>query len=194
MEFLATFFGTICASIFGSNIVLLGKSDYSFLRMKENKTKKFLFLLCFYLIEAIALGFVAFGVAKLAAKVEMIRYLSIVIFALVIGLFVLGGYILTDKVEKFKELKPMLIPALLNSSLLAVALTIFSLSEPSVALLIGNCLGLPLGYVLSFFVFTPIAVRIEESTAPKGFKTVPLILVSTALFILGFAMLTKFNF
>ncbi len=201
MSYLATFF----TCLFANSILLQGKgvnavSDYA----KTKKGKGLLFL--FYLIAAVVIGFVAYGYTYLIDAVpgwiegkegwewlnSAVTYVQPVIFVLAMAILLGIFYALVQLSPKLKEeIKPESFNLLLNTSLFAIALSIlaFAGGNDDFTLLIVNIFGLPAGYLLSFLIFEPILDRIQASNASKGFKGVPLMLVTMAGMCLCFASL-----
>ncbi len=201
MSYLATFF----TCLFANSLLLEGKgvnavTDYA----KTKKGKAILFL--FYLIAAVIMGFVAYGYTYLIDAVpgwvegkesltwlsDTVTYCEPVVFVLAMAIILGIFYALVQLSPKMKdEIKPESFNLLLNTSLFAIALSILSLAggTDDFKLLLVNIFGLPAGYLLSFLVFEPILDRIKASNASKGFKGVPLMLVTMAGMCLCFASL-----
>ena len=202
MTYLATFF----TCIFANSVLLQGKGANS-VRDYANIKKYRGLLFFFYVVAAIAIGFIAYGYSLFLANTlpdligdnadlnwlkDCFTYIEPVVFVLALA-FILGIFYaliqLSPKVAN--DLKPESLSILLNTSLFAIALSIVTLASGTddFLLILVNIFGLPAGYLLSFLVFEPILDRIQASNAPKGFKGAPLMLICMAGMCLCFASL-----
>lgn len=187
-----TFFSGLISSIFANNLVIAGYSLKANQQAgKRNPYRWVLFLL--YFVEALLLSFAALGFRALKADHPIFNYLSILVFVILDALMTGIFYYLIRPLFK-DEVKASLgedyLSLLLNSSLLAIAISILSLAEDaSFGLILGTMLGLPLGFLLSSYVFTAIEERLEANET-KTYMRVPLLLLSLAGLALGLTMMS----
>jgi hypothetical protein len=184
MEFLAGFF----TSLFANNLVLSGKGVNLFASFATQKTSHKIILFGFYVIAAVILGLVAYLLAAIAAqneafRINLIPYQILILVGVMVVLTLV--FVLITKLCHLDDLKSDYLNVALNTSLLAIGLIVLSLQKAEPGLILANIIGLPVGFLLSVFVFEPIADRIEISDAPTAFKGIPLLLISTAALLLA---------
>lgn len=188
MEYLTTFF----VSLFAGNLVLTGRGASLVSQYSEAKRYRPLLLL-FYVIAGLAIGASAYGLNLLLDLHPVMQYVQPLFFVLILAILVAVFYALICLSPKMKEnLRPEWLGILLNTSLFAVAMSVLSLvgTTSDIWAIVASACGLPLGYVLTIVVFEPIVERIRISNALKGFKTMPLVLITMAGMCLCFASLT----
>lgn len=203
MAYLTTFF----TSIFANSVLLDGQGINTVSDFAKIRSKRKFWIFVFYLIAAVAMGFVAFGYSKLTKWLPgvlpegdnwtwvspVVEYCQPIILVLAMAILLGLFFLIVHLSPKMREdIKPEQLSVLLNTSIYAIALSIITLTSRSsdFLLILVNICGLPLGYLLSFVLFEPILDRIKASNAPKGFKGIPLMLVTMAGMCLCFASLT----
>lgn len=178
MEFLAVLF----TSIFANNIVIAGKGINDSATFPKKKYSWILLVLFF--LESLILAGMAIGFKALVVLLPVFKYLSFFIFVLVMAIITALFYLLVMKVfpETIRnELKDEFVSVTVNTALLAIAMVIMTAKDSVSTLnLFAYALGLPLGYIASTYVFSAILERVNGSTAPKGFKGLPLLILSVA--------------
>lgn len=188
MEYLTAFF----VALFAGNLILTGQGASAIDQYRQAKKFRPLLLL-FYLISGIAVGASAYGLSFLENLHPVMQYVAPLFFVLVLALLIALFYALLCLSPKAKEeFQPEWFGLLLNTSLFAIAMSVLTLvgTTDDILLIVSNCCGLPLGYVLTFVVFEPIVERISISNAMRGFKTMPLVLITLAGMCLCFVSLT----
>ena len=178
MAYLTTFF----TSIFANSVLLDGQGINTVSDFAKIRSKRKFWIFVFYLIAAVAMGFVAFGYSKLTKWLPgvlpegdnwtwvspVVEYCQPIILVLAMAILLGLFFLIVHLSPKMREdIKPEQLSVLLNTSIY-----------------------LPVGYLLSFVLFEPILDRIKASNAPKGFKGIPLMLVTMAGMCLCFASLT----
>lgn len=188
MEYLTAFF----VALFAGNLILTGQGMHAI--DQYHQAKKFRpLLLLFYLIAGIAVSAAAYGFTFLENLHPAVEYVAPLFFVLVLAVLVAIFYALICLSPKAKaELKPEWFGLLLNTSLFAIAMSVLSLvgTTDDPLLFLSNACGLPLGYVLTFVIFEPIYERISISNAMRGFKGMPLVLLTLSGMCLCFVSLT----
>ena len=192
-----TFFAALFTAVFANNVILVGhglKDSYDLIRIK---TKKPWLLLAVYFLEALILGGFAFLWAALAKNNVLWKYLSLLFNILIMALLLTGFYHCMKKFlpDFATEIRNKIPEVMINTSLITVCIEVLELvlNGSSTALVFGSILGYPLGFLLSTFVFRAVMERIEVSNAPKGFRTMPLLLLVTAGLCLSMTMLSFLN-
>ncbi len=187
MEFVTVFF----ASLFANNLLLAGKGVRQSALFGKKKHGWVLSL--FFFVESITLAIVAFLLRKFTAQFEIIKYLSILIFAFVMAICTFFFDLLinhTFKDEIRESLKDHFATTTINSALMAIAFTIFMVApETSPMTLIAITLGAPIGYLVFNCICGALMERLEVTTAPKGFKGIPLLLICLSGLALSLSML-----
>lgn len=177
MEFLVTLF----SSLFANNIVLAGhglRDAGTF----HKRSKSWILIILFF-VESIILSLCSLGFRELVKLSPLFKYLSILFFVLIsIGCDMLF-YLIMSKINKGKFKEEMINEGLsvaINSALLDISLSILLLTDVSILSTFGAILGLPLGFIGSTYVCGAILNRVNTSDQPKGFKGLPLLLISIA--------------
>ena len=188
MEFLTCFL----TSIFSHNLLLAGKGVNAIVGLSVDEKHSHGFIIFYYFITAIILGFVAYGLTFLEKVFADISYFYILILVVTLVVLSLLFYACTIPFKKAHEsLKENAVGIIISTATFAVALSVLTAvqEQASIWMILANIIGLPLGYVFSIFVFRPIMERIDISNAPKGFKGGPLILITSCLIVLAFSIL-----
>lgn len=189
MEFLTGFL----TSLFAHNLLLMGKGVNAIVSLNVDGKKSHKYVLVYYFLTALILGFAAYGLSFAEKVFSDIKYFYILILVGVLVFISLIFYAITIPMKKAHQaLKDECIGIILSTATFAVALAILTLTQEqaSLPLILANIIGLPLGYVFSILVFRPITERIAISNAPKGFKGGPLILITSCLIVLAFSALS----
>lgn len=187
MEFLTVFFATILAD----NLLLAGKGVRETALMGKKKYSWILAL--FFFAEALLLGGVAVIVHRYLKEFEVLKYLSLLIFAFVMVFSTFFFEILVNKAFKEEirnELKDSFSLITINSALMAIAVSIFAAAPtvPSLTLL-AVVFASPIAYLVFAYIFGALMERFEILSAPKGFKGLPLLLICLAGLTLSLSML-----
>lgn len=187
MEFVTLFF----ASLFANNLLLAGKGVRQTALFQSKKHGWVLAL--FFFIEAMALAVVALFIRRFVAELEVLKYLSILIFAFVMAIFtfifdLMVNHVFKDEIRE--DLKDHFATVSINSALMAIAFTVFTIAANTSWLsILGIVLGLPLGYLVFNYICGALMERFEISSAPKGFKGIPLLLICLSGLALSLSML-----
>jgi Na+-translocating ferredoxin:NAD+ oxidoreductase RnfA subunit len=186
-----TILGVLLTSFFANNVALTGYGLKTSKELGSFKGKHSWILFCLYFIEALVLGGVAL---LLRGKTGVIKYLAILIFVLIMAVCTGLFYLLNEKCFKEDvraEMKDNFYLVAINSSLLAIATSLFTFSsEVSNTVAICSLFFLPIGYLLSSYVFSALYDRVNTPDAPKGFRGMPLLLLCVAGLCLGITMLS----
>ncbi len=189
MEFLTGFL----TSLFAHNLLLMGKGVNAIVSLSVDNKKSHKYVIIYYFLSALILGFVAYGLNFAEQVLSEIKYFYILILVGALVLISILFYVITIPIKKAHQaLKDECVAIILSTATFAVGLAVLTLvqEQASLLLILANIIGLPLGYVFSILVFRPITERITISNAPKGFKGGPLILITSCIIVLAFSALS----
>lgn len=182
MEFLLS----LLTSLFANNIVLHGHGLKDAATFHTHKRSWILVILFF--AEAVILGLCSYGFSYLIKVDEIFKYLSILFFVIISIGCDLVFYALIHKFAPAEIKEEMLhegVSIAINSALLDISLTILLLIDASVLTTLGTCIGLPLGFICATYVTGAILERVSGSDNPRGFKGLPLVLITIAILALA---------
>lgn len=186
------FFGILLTSLFANNLAFTGHAVKQSLELGQNKSKYKWVLFVLFFVESILLGIFAYLMRDVVADSVMWKYLSIFLYVVFLGILDGVFYLISHKfpVAVQDGIKDSFLEIGLNSALMALAATLVSLTDTNFGWAFVTMLFLPLGYIASSYIFAALYERIELSNAPKGFKGMPLVLLSIAGLALGLTMLS----
>jgi len=186
-----TFFAAALTSLFANNLVALGYGIKEGKDFSAKPAKGSWVLLVFFFLEAVVLALVSYTLAPYCQEGLMKSMTTLIFVALMVllcALFLLFSRFFPAEIQQ--TVKDSLLELGLNSALMAVAVVFLTLKRSSPALLFGTLLFLPVGYLLSTYVLKALMERIELSDAPKGFKGMPLLLLTLSGLALAVTMLS----
>lgn len=176
-----SFLTTLLTSLFANNIILAGHGLKDGAYFHKKKSSWILVVLFFG--EALILGACGLGFRALASKVELIKYLSILFFVAIsilcdVIFYIIAHYFFKDDIKQ--DMKDESVSIAINSALLAISMEILLLTDASLPVALASIIGLPLGFIGATYVCGPVVDRLDTADQPKGFRGLPLLIISLA--------------
>lgn len=181
------FIGAILTAFFAKNLILQGHDLRDGIHLGNRHYPHRLVFLGLYVLESLVISIVGYLISKYGKGREILSYLAFFIYALIAalrtGLFSLAFKKFFPQLEK--ELHEDWIERACSTALIAVGASALTWSSVSVAERVGLRLARPIGFALSSFVFSALYERVREDGDAKGFRGIPLLLLSLAGASLG---------